>query len=191
MISTLKRYKERFLCYPPKPFHSYISGCLGVKVCQHVAIFPTCRLNSNEGVDAADLDRYGKAGGSHSVPNRFVETVELTGGKVPIFIYHAAGLRNKLAYIKAAIYKFNVMYDKSSVDIDTMVFAPIRNNLGHYRKDILELHKKYPRKQRGSDKERGLRTQGDNVVISGDDDVESSATGAVGGLLGESDEGNS
>eukprot|EP01031_Cornospumella_fuschlensis_P022969 gene22969-27949_t len=167
------------------------AGIFLLKVCQHVAIFPTCRLNSNEGVDAADLDRYGKPGRPLSGEDRLVETVESTGGNVPIFIYHAAGLRNKLAYIKAAIYKFNVVYDKSSVDIDTMVFAPIRNTLGHYRKDILELHKKYPRKQRGSDKERGLRTQGNNGVLSGDDDVESSATGALGGLLGENDEENS
>ncbi|RYG98319.1 hypothetical protein EON65_51580, partial [archaeon] len=166
MIHVLKRYKERVLCRPPQPFHTYITGCMDVKFGRHIAIFPTCRLNSNEGVDKADVEHYSTLNGTPINSNTAIEMTHESNNdssnllsptslssSPKIFIFHAAGMKNKLGHLKAAIHKYHVQYDKSSVDIHTMVFAPIRNTLGHYSQEVLDLHRKYPRKIRGGLKE--------------------------------------
>lgn len=115
LIAVLKRYREGL--HAVSPFHSYTGGPQGVKHFPHTAVFPHSTLNSNIGINL-------EGDGSDAAE---------------LFIYHAAGLKSKLAHIRAAINCFQVHLDASAVDMDAMEFKMVRTAKGHYRKEVVDM----------------------------------------------------
>lgn len=113
LIRLLRTRQEGL--YLIHPFHTYVDGCedKGDKIFAHVAVFPHQDLNTWIGLpqqfysaDCLDfsptaLDHVTASQNSHCKPN---------------FIFHAAGLKNKLQVIKAMTDIYNVYVDPSTID---------------------------------------------------------------------------
>lgn len=112
------------------PFHSYSpGGPQGVKTFPHVAVFPHTILNSNVGVEEKDLVTTTPSAALGGVP-------EVAAN---LFIYHAAGRKNKLAYLKAALRIFGLQeMVQGIVNIEALDFRLVRTNQGHYRKELVD-----------------------------------------------------
>lgn len=111
------------------PFHSYSpGGPQGVKAFPHVAVFPHTVLNSNVGVEEKDL-----------VTASLCAAERLPEVAANLFIYHAAGRKNKLAYLKAALRIFGLQeMMQGVVDVEALDFRLVRTNQGHYRKELVD-----------------------------------------------------
>ena len=104
-----------------KPFHSYIPGAFqGDKLFEHVAVLPHWALNSNRGITREELKGYNflEIGDEDDLDfecfssNGADTDATLCDGDKQIFLFHPAGAKNKILYIIASVYKYDIEMTK-------------------------------------------------------------------------------
>lgn len=137
LTMILRKRKEHFEWR--KPFHSYVKdGPQGIKYFPHVAVYPHTTLSTNICISKKELEAYMSQ--PQTITSNEFEPFE--PDQTP-FIYHAAGLRHKLEYIKSSVIKYihgddnNYSQNKQnetirSIDLSVASFRLRRNRLGHY-----------------------------------------------------------
>ncbi len=132
IMKALRQRRESL--HKLKPFHSYSkNGPQGVKLFPHVAVFPHTELSSNIGVERAELEQLLATEGYELTVRKHTFQDSLYDSSL-MFIYHAAGLRGKLDYIRAAIIKYSVPCTIDE-ELRGLTFKLNRNSLGHYLYD--------------------------------------------------------
>lgn len=143
LLKILKSRKEGMFWQVPS--HSYLpGGVLKVKIYQNSSVFPDVLFSSNKGIDSEDIKlveekkslRWKKVNNEEREnEHEEMEEVELDNVDEKLqhmFIYHAAGLEDKIKNIRAALVKFKLDHPFDS-SLFSKVFHLDRNTLGHMR----------------------------------------------------------
>lgn len=127
MVRQLRKRREGLQFV--KPFHSFLEGGpQGIKFFPHVAVFPHFIFSSNRGITYSEVNQL-----STSATSQECLLLTFAGEKVPReissqFIFHAAGMKQKLNVIKAVILKYKLPADFTIWQ--EMKFRPLRNQKG-------------------------------------------------------------
>jgi hypothetical protein len=133
MMKALKHKREPL--HRLKPFHSYSkNGPQGVKLFPHVAVMPHTEFSSNVGVHKTELESLLKTQGYETtVLNHTYQSPDYDVSNM--LIYHAAGLRGKLDYLRAVVIKYDIPCCIHEEEFRNLSFKLNRNSLGHYTKN--------------------------------------------------------
>lgn len=148
IMKTLQKYKEGL--EKVQPFHSFVkNGNKEIKYFKNVAVFPHHLFSSNCVINKQEVEQYllKKASFTSSEEKEALneeeqmvteEDVEESNKSEGVestsnfpFIYHAAGVKNKLGCLRAVIEKFRLPLPVD-IAVDELVFHLRRSKLGHY-----------------------------------------------------------
>jgi hypothetical protein len=114
-----------------KPFHSFLPGApKDVKLFPNVAVFPHSLFSTNSVLTLAELEQVFGSKAREEEKDMLITDNNNSPEMIP-FIYHAAGVKNKLGHIRAVLEKFHFPVPEE-LGLEGMNFRLLRNNLGHY-----------------------------------------------------------
>jgi hypothetical protein len=157
LLKVLKKRREGL--EKKAPFHSYAEGGnMNIKIYRNFVVWPHNLFSSNYVMLKPEFLKYEKAMKEQrrllqpsqtdkEEPEQELENedddcdlcspgVLADGQGLPkLFIYHAAGVKRKLDYIRAVLDKYQISIPSDELSMEDLSFELYRNNLGHYVKE--------------------------------------------------------